>query len=326
MKIILPVAGMGTRLRPHTHFVPKAMLSIGTNNILGTILDSVISLNPEEIIFVTGYLSKEIEEYVLSRKDLPAVRFVTQSDPQGLGQAIQLCTPYLNDDDDSFIILGDTLFEANLTTLKDSKENILFTRTVQDPSRFGVVVADEDQSVLKLVEKPKEFISNLAITGLYYFPNSKQLKKSLNYIVDNDIRTRDELQLTDALAHMLEAGSPFKSQSLDMWLDCGTKEALLQTNTHILPNCRNEPSIKSVNILPPCYIAPNVVLENCTIGPNVTILEGSEIKHSKISNSILSKNSKVAYSDLFETVFSSDCEVENAKGSLDLGCHSKVFA
>ena len=316
---------MGTRLRPHTHFVPKAMLSIGKSNILGTILDSLLDLNPTEILFVTGYLEDSIKEYIDSRTDLPPVRYVSQPDPQGLGQAIQLCSPYLNDEDPAFIILGDTLFEADLSSLKEAKSNILFTRKVEDPRRFGVAVTDENGKISKLVEKPQEFISDEAITGLYYFPDSKQLKTSLAHIVDNDIRTRGELQLTDALAHMLESGSEFHSKPLDMWLDCGKKDALLETNAHLLSNMETNFEKQGVEIVPPCYIAPGVEIEASKIGPNVTILEGSVVKNSNISNSILSKDCTVTFSQLFETVLSAHCEVENGKGSLDLGCHSKIF-
>jgi glucose-1-phosphate thymidylyltransferase len=325
MKIILPVAGMGTRLRPHTHFVPKALLPVGKNNILGGIVDDLLPLNPSEFIFVTGYLADTVEDYINSRTDIPSSSFIRQEDPQGLGEAIHLCASSLPDDEPVLIVLGDTLFEADLQTACQSKEAILFTRQVEDPSRFGVAVTDSDNTITKLVEKPQGFVSDLALTGLYYFPNSIELKKALNHIVSNNIRTRGEYQLTDALAIMLEKGTVFKSAPLDQWLDCGKKETLLDTNEKLLAKFKVTPkNIEGVEFIEPVFIEEGAEITNSKIGPYVSVYKGSKISDSTISHSIIGQDTEIENSKLKDTVLSSRAKVNTFEGALSLGQDGEV--
>ena len=205
MKVILPVAGKGERMRPYTNNLPKCLLPVGGKTIIDWIVEDTLPLKPSETIFITGYKAEAVDRFLERRPDWGRTRTVLQSDPQGLGQAVSLALPYVDDNEPLLIILGDTLFEADITALAHATENTLYTYRVQDPSRFGVAVTDSDGQIERLVEKPQEFVSDEAIVGIYYIKDVKELRESLRYLMDNDIRTRGEFQLTDALQMMLRA-------------------------------------------------------------------------------------------------------------------------
>ena len=204
MKIVLPVAGNGLRLRPYTEDRPKCLLPLAGKTIIDWIVEEALQLSPAETIFITGYKAEKMDDYLKSKSEWGSVRTVVQSNPQGLGEAISLALPYVSDDEPLLIILGDTLFEADLSILKNANENILYTFKVEDPKRFGVAVTDGDGRISRLVEKPQEFVSDEAIVGIYYIKDVKQLKASLKHLMDNDIRTKGEFQLTDALEMMID--------------------------------------------------------------------------------------------------------------------------
>lgn len=294
MKLILPVAGKGTRLRPFTLHLPKCLLPVGGKTILDWIVESTSNLPISEKIFITGYKAECVEKH-LTQKEWGKTRTILQNNPQGLGEAINLCMPHLKDDEPTLIILGDTLFKADLTKLASAKENILMTKTVSDPSRFGVAVTNDDGIITKLVEKPKEPISYQALVGLYYIKDVSALRKALEQLIKEDKRTKGEYQLTDALQIMIENGAQFRTQKIDKWLDCGLKETLLETNTEILPENNNAASQEhpGSEITPPCYIGKNVTLTNCKIGPNVAIGDNCKLDHVNIKNSIVWDNASL---------------------------------
>ena len=211
MKVVLPVAGNGLRLRPYTEDRPKCLLPLAGKTILDWIVEDAAILKPTETVFITGYKAEKVDEYLKTKPEWGAVRTVLQSNPQGLGEAISLSLPYVNDDEPLLIILGDTLFEADLSILSNAQENILYTYKVDDPKRFGVAVVGEGGCIERLVEKPQEFVSDEAIVGIYYIKDVKALKAALKHIMDNDIRTKGEFQLTDALEMMIEQGCKFKT-------------------------------------------------------------------------------------------------------------------
>jgi len=193
MKIILPVAGKGERMRPYTNNLPKCLLPVGGKTIIDWIVGDTRQLAPTETIFITGYKAEAMDRYLAGKPEWGKTRTVLQSDPQGLGQAISLALPYTSDDEPLLIILGDTLFDADLGRLAGESENVLYTYKVQDPRRFGVAVTGENRRIERLVEKPQEFVSDEAIVGIYYIKDVKALRESLQYLMDNDIRTRGEL-------------------------------------------------------------------------------------------------------------------------------------
>lgn len=296
MKIVLPVAGNGLRLRPYTENVPKCLLPVAGKTILDWIVEDSLSLKPTETIFITGYKAEAVDSFLEKRPAWGKTRAVVQSNPQGLGEAISLALPYVDDDEPLLIILGDTLFEADLNILKSADQNILYTFKVEDPRRFGVAVTDPDGRITRLVEKPQEFVSDEAIVGIYYIKDTKVLKESLKYLMDNNIRTKNEFQLTDALEMMLEKGCHFKTAPVQKWLDCGLAETLLETNAHVLKRNDNSASVNlpGVKVIAPCYIGKGATITNSTIGPNVSVGDGCTVENSTISNAVLWDTVKVS--------------------------------
>ncbi len=295
MKIILPVAGNGIRLRPYTENLPKCLLPVAGKTIIDWIVEDSLCLKPSEIFFITGYKAEKMDEYLQGKPEWGKVRTVLQDNPQGLGEAISLALPFVDDDEPLLIILGDTLFEADLSILANADENILYTYKVEDPSRFGVAVTSPDGRIERLVEKPQEFVSDEAIVGIYYIKDVKALKASLKYLMDNNIRTKNEFQLTDALERMIEQGFKFKTAPVFRWLDCGLMETLLHTNAYMLSRNDNSAMVgaKGAQIVPPCYIGKNVKIYGCKIGPYVTIGDDCELSGVEISNSVVWSGVKI---------------------------------
>ena len=294
MKIVLPVAGNGIRLRPYTENMPKCLLPVAGKTIIDWIVEGALFLKPSETIFITGYKASVVDDFLKRKPEWGAVRTVLQSNPQGLGEAISLALPYVNDDEPLLIILGDTLFEADLSILDKATENILYTFKVSDPKRFGVAVTDKNGHIERLVEKPQEFVSDEAIVGIYYIKDVKALKEALNYLMQNDIRTKGEFQLTDALERMIQGGCKFRTAPVEKWLDCGLVETLLETNAHVLE--RNEkvaPKFEGSEIIMPCHFGKNVVVKNSKVGPNVSVGDGCVIENSEVCNAILWDSVKV---------------------------------
>ena len=212
-----------------------------------------------------------------------------------MGEAVSLALPYVDDDEPVLIILGDTLFEADLSILNGMDQNVLYTYKVEDPRRFGVAVTDSTGRIERLVEKPQEFVSDEAIVGIYYIKDSKVLKESLKYLMDNNIRTKNEFQLTDALEMMIEKGCRFRTAPVSKWLDCGLAETLLETNAHVLNRYDNSASVNlpGVKVIAPCHIGKDVKIVNSTIGPNVSVGDGCVIENSTVKNAVLWDGVKV---------------------------------
>ena len=303
MKIVLPVAGNGIRLRPYTENLPKCLLPVAGKTILDWIVGDALFLKPSETIFITGYKAPVVDEFLKQKPEWGAVRTVVQVNPQGLGEAISLALPYVNDDEPLLIILGDTLFEADLSILNNVSENILYTFKVEDPKRFGVAVTDADGRIERLVEKPQEFVSDEAIVGIYYIKDVKALKEALNYLMQNDIRTKGEFQLTDALERMIQGGCKFRTAPVQKWLDCGLVETLLSTDAHILKReAKALPQFEGSEVIGPCHIGKNVVIKNSKVGPNVSVGDGCVIENSEVSNAILWDGVNVVNQKVADTV------------------------
>lgn len=295
MKIVLPVAGNGLRLRPYTENVPKCLLPVAGKTILDWIVEDSLGLKPSETIFITGYKADVVDQFLTKRTAWGKTRTVIQSNPQGLGEAVSLALPYVDDDEPVLIILGDTLFEADLSILNGMDLNVLYTYKVEDPRRFGVAVTDSTGRIERLVEKPQEFVSDEAIVGIYYIKDTRVLKESLKYLMDNNIRTKNEFQLTDALEMMIEKGCRFRTAPVSKWLDCGLAETLLETNAHVLNRYDNSASVNlpGVKVIAPCHIGKDVKIVNSTIGPNVSVGDGCVIENSTVKNAVLWDGVKV---------------------------------
>jgi glucose-1-phosphate thymidylyltransferase len=322
LRAIIPAAGFGTRLKPHTFSLPKVLLNVGDKPILGHIIDKLLSENITKATFVVGYLGEKIVEYVKGFYPNLDATFVTQEIALGLGHAIQMAVPTF-DEEEIFIILGDTIFDVDLHSVFKKKVSSLGVKAVDDPSRFGVAVC-EDGIIKKLVEKPQTPISKLALTGLYYICNSKMLAESLNELFEKDIKTRGEYQLTDALQLMIEKGEKFSTFQVDGWYDCGKTETLLSTNQFILESKGTNRNVTGSIIIDPVFIAETAQVCNCVIGPYATISENCEVSESIIKNSILCPNAKVEKSMLDNSIIGMNTIVKGNYKKLNAGDSSEI--
>ena len=322
MRAIIPVAGLGTRLKPHTHSLPKVLLNVGGKPILGHILDKLLEENITKATFVVGYMADRIEEYVTTKYPKVNAAFVEQKEMLGLGHAIYTAIPTF-DEEEIFIILGDTVFDVNLKQLFGLKTSALGVKHVDDPRRFGVAITQNDL-ITKLVEKPTELVSKLALVGLYYIKNAGALVRALNELVEKDIRTKNELQLTDALQIMIEKGEKISTFPVEGWYDCGKPETLLSTNQFLLSQNARKILIENVVINEPVFIADNAKISNSVIGPYTTVAEGCEIKDSIIRNSIINENGVVHKTMLDNSIIGSNAVIKGNYKKLNAGDSSEI--
>jgi glucose-1-phosphate thymidylyltransferase len=336
MRAVIPVAGVGTRLRPHTYSLPKVLLNVAGKPMISHILDALFEHNVTKVTIITGYMSEEIEEFIHKNYGNLQIDFVKQEERLGLGHAIWTGKETYKADEPLIIILGDTIFDVDLSVALKSEVSSIGIKQVEDPRRFGVVVLDEnrkinnDKIIQKFVEKPVDFVSDLAIVGMYFIKKSENLVKSLNNLIENDIRTRGEYQLTDALELMLKAGEIFTTFPVEGWYDCGKRETLLSTNKILLEkyysiqNKFNQKEFKQNVIIPPCFISENAEVENSVIGPYVSISDGAFVRDSIIKNSIINNDAKVENSLLSESIIGYESEVKGKFSEYNLGSSSTI--
>lgn len=326
MKIIIPVAGVGTRLRPHTHTVPKVLIKVSGKTILEHILDELLKLNQKfsEIIFIVGYLGDQIEKYITKKyKNKIKLSYVYQEQRKGVGHAIHLTKKYINDEP-VFIILGDTIFKANFNKIINQKSNFIGVKEVEDPRRFGIAFTKESNIITKFMEKPENPKSNLALVGIYLIQDSVKLFNKLEYLIKNDIKTKGEFQITDALQLMLKDKEKFKAFKIDKWLDCGKLETLLSTNRELLAHHHQSKKIASAIIIPPVFISKNAIVKHSVIGPNVSIGDNVIIKNSIITNSIINDYADINSLLLEGSVIGRNAYIKGAYRHLNIGDSSEV--
>ena len=324
MKVIIPAAGKGTRLLPHTLTKPKPILPIGGKTIIDFIIDSVKELdNVDEIIFIVGYLKDEMISHIKEKHPNINASFINQDEYKGLAHAVSLTEEKSLNADSILIILGDTLFKYNLSSLIENNKNSLGVSIVDDPSKYGVAVLNENKKIIHLIEKPSESISNLALTGLYYIKDVKELFSSIDYIISNSIKTKNEFQITDALEHMItKKNIDFTTFTLDAWYDCGEKKEMLKTNQDIIEHNILTKSLNYTVIIPPVFIDESVIIEKSVIGPYVHIGKNSNIKSSIISNSILFDNTNIENALFDNSIISENVSYKGNIDSVDLGNNS----
>lgn len=322
MRAIIPVAGIGTRLKPHTYSTPKVLLNVGGKPIIAHILDKLLEEGINKSTFVIGHLGDMIQDFI--KKEYPQMKsdFIEQEKMEGLGHAIYTAIPTF-DDKEIFIILGDTIFDVDLKNVFKEKKSSLGVKHVDDPKRFGVAVM-KNGYIEKLVEKPQEPVSNLALVGLYYLSNSDILAESLNELVKKDIRTKGELQLTDALQIMINKGEKIKTFPVDGWYDCGKPETLLSTNKFLLDQKSSAKKFENVVINNPVFIAEDAEVENSVIGPYATLDKGCKVKDSVIKNSIIGSNSKVNKILLDNSIIGNNTSINGTFKRLNSGDSSEI--
>lgn len=322
MRAVIPVAGLGTRLKPHTYSLPKVLLNVGGKPILGNIIDKLLSENINKATFVVGHLGDKIKEYVTSQYPQLQADFVEQKEMLGLGHAILTAVPTF-DDEEIFIILGDTIFDVDLSSVFKFKHTALGVKEIEDPRRFGVAVMD-GKRISKLVEKPQTPVSKLALVGLYYISNSELLKECLNEIVERNITTKGEYQLTDALQLMIEKGEEINTFPVEGWYDCGKPETVLETNQFLLSKKGTDKQIDGVVINSPVFISEKAKITNSVIGPYTTIADDCEVSNCIIKNSIINSGAVVQNSILENSIIGSDALIKGAFKKLNAGDSSEI--
>ncbi|MFN0157431.1 MAG: sugar phosphate nucleotidyltransferase [Bacteroidota bacterium] len=322
MRAIIPVAGVGSRLRPHTYTLPKVLLNVAGKPILGHILDKIIGEKINEATFIVGHMSDKIREYVSQAYPHFAADFVEQEERLGLGHAIYLSRQTLGNEP-VLIILGDTIFDVDLGPVLKAKTSSLGVKHVDDPRRFGVAEMENGQ-IKRLVEKPEKPISNLAIVGLYYLINTPLLVSCLNELVDKDLRTKGEYQLTDALQMMIERGEKITTFNVEGWFDCGKPETLLSTNRALLEKKSTSRKIEGVVINEPVYISPKAILKDCIIGPFTTVGDNAQISESVVKNSIIGEDAHVQRAMLDNSIVGNGSVVKGGYKRINVGGSSEI--
>lgn len=317
MRAIIPVAGFGTRLKPHTLTHPKVLLHVGGKPIIAHIIERLLEEDVNEATFIVGYLGERIEEYITKTYPNLNAEYVEQKELLGLAHAIYQAAPTFNNDE-ILIILGDTVFDVDLSQILKLETSSLGVKEVDDPRRFGVAELEEGL-ITKLVEKPENPSTNLALVGLYYIKNSGLLAESIGELMQRDIKTKNEFQLTDALQLMIDKGEYISTFPVEGWYDCGKPETLLSTNKFILSQNELDIEIDSVVINQPVYISRTAKIKNSVIGPFVSIGDNCEVLDSIIKNSIINKNSKVKRMLLADSIIGADAKVKGNLHKMNAG-------
>lgn len=329
MNIIIPMAGMGKRMRPHTLTTAKPLIPIAGKPIVQRLVEDIVATCNEkigEIAFIIGpSFGKDVEAHLCQVAErLGATgKIYYQEEPKGTAHAILCAASAL--EGNVFIAFADTLFKAAFS-IDTSKDAIVWTQKVEDPSAFGVVKLTGNNEIEAFVEKPKEFVSDLAIIGVYYFRDGEGLRKQLQRLIDKDIKLKGEYQITDAMDHMLKNGVKFYTDQVEEWLDCGNKDATVYTNARILDIKKDTETLAAGTskthdsvIIAPCYLGENVVIRNSVIGPNVSVEEGTVIEDSRISNSIIQAHSIVKNANLQNSLLGKNVNYMDQSRELSLG-------
>jgi glucose-1-phosphate thymidylyltransferase len=322
MKAIIPVAGEGTRLRPHTHTTPKVLVHVAGKPILGHILESLTAVGVDEVVLIVGDRGEKITSYV-SKNFALKVHVVQQVKRLGLGHAIYLARDHLREGP-ALIALGDTVFECSFEGVFDNDHCAIGVKEVEDPRRFGVVEV-KDSLIENFREKPDHPTSNLAIVGLYYINDTPVLAEALEkLIVEQDRKTKGEYQLTDALQIVLQQENKMTTFPVEGWYDCGEPETLLETNRILLKTKSRLVEARDCIIREPVYIADGVTLTDSIVGPNVSVASGSVIERSIVEDSIINKNSVVKTAMLRGSLLGDNSLVEGGFQSLNVGDSAQI--
>jgi glucose-1-phosphate thymidylyltransferase len=324
MKVVIPLAGKGTRLRPHTHIHPKPMLKIAGKPVIDYVMEDLERLGGvDQVIYITGHLKDKVEEYVRAKYPFPAV-FVEQKEQRGTADAVALARPYI--DQPVMIIFVDTIFDADFSIIKRSKDDgIIWVKEVEDYQRFGVVVADKQGNMTKIVEKPSTPISKRANIGLYYIRNWKLLYEGIDWVLKQP-KNKGEYYLTDAFQYMIDKGAKIKVIDVEGWYDAGKIDTLLDTNRAMLEKgrARRPAQTDGCSIVDPVHVEEGVILRRSKIGPNVTLGAGAVVEDSELRDTIVGPKSKILRSTLRNSLVGEEAHVEGVRGELTIGDHSEV--
>ncbi len=333
MKIIVPMAGRGSRLRPHTLTVPKPLIPIAGKPIVQRLVEDIVKIadqKVDEIAFIIGDFGKEVPDQLKKiAENLGAKGSVyTQDSPEGTAHAILCAEPSLSGN--LVVAFADTLFRADFQ-LDTNCDGVIWTKKVDDPKPFGVVQKNDQGFITNFVEKPQEFVSDEAIIGIYYFKEGDFLKKELNYLIDNNIRDKGEFQITDALRNMKDKGAKFTSGTVDEWMDCGNKDVTVETNGKILEFIKDEKDlvsseaeIENSEIIEPCFIAAGAKIRNSKVGPKVSVGQNSIIENSEIDNAIIQEDSELQNAKLTNSMIGNKAFYDGNFKTVSIGDYSEL--
>jgi glucose-1-phosphate thymidylyltransferase len=326
VKVIIPLAGKGTRLRPHTHVTPKPMLRIAGKPVMDYILDDLVRLGGvEQVIYITGHLKEKVEEHARKAYDFPSV-FIEQKVQDGTAGAVALARPHV--DQPVLIIFVDTIFDADLSVINTSDaDGIIWTKEVEDYQRFGVVVTDARGHMTKIIEKPKTPVSKRANIGLYYIRNWKLLYEGIDHVLRSP-KNQGEYFLTDAFQYMIDHGAKIRVIDVEGWYDAGKLDTLLDTNRVILEKggARRPKSADGCRIVDPVYVEEGVTIRGSTIGPNVSLGAGTVVEGAELRDTIVGARARIIGSKLRNSLVGDEAVVEGVEGELTIGDHSEVRA
>ena len=327
------MAGMGKRLRPHTLTTPKPLLPIAGKPIVQRLVEDIVAISDQkidEIAYVVGRFGEAAEKHLIAVAESLGAKGTIHYQDQALGTAHAILCAQDALTGPVTVAFADTLFKADFK-LDTSKDGVLWVQKIEDPRQFGVVIVNEEGVITEFKEKPQEFVSDLAMIGIYYFNDGEYLRRELQYLIDNNIMNSGEYQLPDALRNMVKQGAKFTPGAVQDWMDCGNKEAMVDTNNKVLGYLGVEKlpvpsSAKLVNsqIIAPCYIGENVSITNSVIGPNVSIGNGSKISSSVIAHSIVSNDATIAHANIDNSMIGNNTTINGSAQVLSLGDFSTI--
>ena len=334
MKIIVPMAGRGSRLRPHTLTTPKPLIPIVGKAIVQRLVEDIVRIcgeeTVEEIAFVIGDFGPEVEEQLkaVATKLGAKGSIYYQDKPLGTAHAILCAAPSM--DGELVVAFADTLFRADFKLNHDA-DGVIWVKQVEDPTAFGVVELEADGSICNFVEKPTEFVSDLAIIGIYHFKDGANLRNELQYLIDNNITEKGEYQLTNALDNMKNKGLKFKPGTVDAWMDCGNKDVTIDTNSRMLGFLNGSRELKGKNIslehseiIEPCFIGDNVMLRNATVGPNVSLGSGTIVEDATLENCLVQENTVIKNIKLRNSMLGNNAYIDGNFTTLSLGDYCRM--
>lgn len=334
MNIIIPMAGRGSRLRPHTLTVPKPLVPVGGKPIVHRLVEDIAGVldnKIDNIAFVVGDFGAEVEkELIAVAEQLGAKGSIHyQTEPLGTAHAVLCAKEHLTGP--TVVAFADTLFKADFK-IDPNDDGILWVKQIEDPSAFGVIRMNEQGEIIDFVEKPKEFVSDLAMIGIYYFKDGERLRTELEYLIDNAVIKSGEYQLPDALRRLTESGYKFKPGEVIEWLDCGNKDVTVFTNQRVLEYDKERNSlfhagtavIENSTIIEPCFIGENAQIVNSVVGPHVSIGENSKVTDSVVKNTIIQDNSSIKNAVVKDSMVGSHARFESVAQDLSIGDYTTV--
>lgn len=336
MQIIIPMAGKGKRMRPHTLTTAKPLIPVAGKPIVQHLVEDITKVCGEkvaEIAFIIGPdFGEEVEKNLIKVAESQGAKGTIYYQEKALGTAHAIMCAKNSLKGKTVVAFADTLFKADFV-MDTEQEGVIWVQKIEDPRQFGVVKLNSDNVITDFIEKPQNFISDLAIIGIYYFKDGDYLKNELQYLLDNNITDKGEFQLTNALENMKSKGTKFKPGQVTEWLDCGNKDATVYTNQRVLEFKKGQPELKGKNIvntnsiiIEPCYIGEGVELINSVVGPHVSIGSRSSVQNSIVSNSIVQSDAKLQNSNISNSMVGTGAEVKGKKLDLSVSDYSQIVA